>query len=194
MTPHERRGTGFYGKVRTNGDFVGRGLPHEFIAQWDVWLQRGLVRARERDGDDWLSGFLGMPVWCFSMKPGVIDASAFAGVMMPGIDAVGRYFPFAIARPVASDSLCASPSWYEDAAILALSTLMPDFAMTRFEAALDAMNDVAQFHGGDEWQAAFKRFRKESDGVSAWWVDAGEGVHVHEGPLSTELFLHLLDA
>jgi hypothetical protein len=76
MTPHERRGTGFYGKVRTNGDFVGRGLPHEFIAQWDVWLQRGLVRARERDGDDWLSGFLGMPVWCFSMKPGVICSKA----------------------------------------------------------------------------------------------------------------------
>jgi type VI secretion system protein ImpM len=128
------------------------------------------------------------------MKPGVIATSAFAGVLMAGIDAVGRYFPLVIARPMDSESLCASPSWYEDAANLALSTLMPDFALARFEAALDTLDTLALHYADRDWPAAFQRFLKESDGVSAWWVDAGEGVHVHEGALDTELFLHLLDA
>ena len=54
MKPDDRMDAGFYGKVRTHGDFVRRGLSAGFVAQWDAWLQRGLVAARERYADDWL--------------------------------------------------------------------------------------------------------------------------------------------
>lgn len=32
-------GPGFFGKVRTQGDFVSRRLPPEFVQPWDICLQ-----------------------------------------------------------------------------------------------------------------------------------------------------------
>jgi type VI secretion system protein ImpM len=199
MTRFEGASVGFYGKVRTHGDFVGRRLPSEFVARWDTWLQRGLLKARERLGDDWLNEFLGMPIWCFAMKPGVIDEAAYAGMLMPGIDAVGRYFPFMIGRSTKGADLdnwlCGSARWYEQAAELALSTLKARFSLTEFEAGLDELDVGASSPG---WQDTFKRFLHEGDGTSVWWTVSGEhapsALHWHEGALDAALFLHLLDA
>jgi type VI secretion system protein ImpM len=181
MKPGDRTGAGFYGKVRTHGDFVGRGLPARFVAQWDAWLQRGLLAARERYADDWLSRYLAMPVWCFAARRGVVADDAHTGVLMPGIDAVGRYFPFVIARPVDDDACASASSWHVNAAALALSTLEPAFSLIEFEASLS-------------------RLRVESSGTtsrsadSVWWSHAGEIVHRHDGPFDAALFLRLLDA
>jgi type VI secretion system protein ImpM len=181
MKPDDRTGAGFYGKVRTHGDFVGRGLSAGFLALWDAWLQRGLVAARERHADDWLSRYLAMPVWCFSARRGVIAEDAHTGVLMPGIDAVGRYFPFVIARPVDGDACVSASSWHADAAALALSTLKPAFSLTEFEASLTTLRMQSS---GTASRAA----------DSVWWSDASEIVHRHDGPFDTALFLRLLDA
>jgi type VI secretion system protein ImpM len=181
MKPDDRTRAGFYGKVRTHGDFVGRGLCAGFVAQWDAWLQRGLVAARERYADDWLSRYLAMPVWCFAARRGVIAEDAYTGVLMPGIDAVGRYFPFVIAQLVDGDACVSASSWHADAAALALSTLKPGFSLIEFEASLS-------------------RLRVQSSGTtsraadSVWWSDAGQIAHRHDGPFDTALFLCLLDA
>jgi type VI secretion system protein ImpM len=199
MTRFDAASAGFYGKVRTHGDFVGRGLSREFVARWDTWLQRGLLKARECLGDDWLNDFLGMPIWCFAMKLGVIDEAAYAGMLMPGIDAVGRYFPFVIARSTKGADLdnwlCGSAMWYEQVAELALSTLKARFSLTEFEAVLDELDVGANGLG---WQDAFKRFMDEGYETSVWWTVSGEhapgDLHWHEGALDAALFLHLLDA
>lgn len=46
----EHHATGFYGKLRSHGDFVSRGLPHGFVQAWDAWLQTGLLTSQRRHG------------------------------------------------------------------------------------------------------------------------------------------------
>ena len=194
MRKPEEAGTGFYGKVRTHGDFVGRGLSREFVMQWDTWLQHGLLKAQKQRGDAWLQDFLGMPLWCFAMKPGVMDDAAYAGVVMPGIDAVGRYFPFVVARPMGQgvfhDWLRSSSVWYEHAAGLALSTLKADFSLTEFEAGLEQLGSGAETL---VWRDTFRRFLSEDGAASVWWTTS-QGLHKHEGALDAALFLRLLEA
>jgi type VI secretion system protein ImpM len=198
MTRPAENSAGFYGKVRTHGDFVGRGLSREFVVKWDTWLQRGLLQAQEQLGEAWLQDFLGMPLWCFAMKPGVMDDAAYAGVVMPGIDAVGRYFPFVVARAMDQiffdDWLRSSSVWYEYAAGLALSTLMVGFSLTEFEAELGQLDSSAETL---VWRDTFKRFLNDDDAASVWWtateLQGPQALHRHEGALDAALFLRLLE-
>jgi type VI secretion system protein ImpM len=180
MNMRDRIDAGFYGKVRTHGDFVGRGLSDGFVERCDAWLQQGLLAARRRFPDDWLDRYLAMPVWRFATSPDVLDECAWVGVLMPGIDAVGRYFPFVIAQRADSDSFAAASRWHDAASALALSTLAPSFSLTAFEAGLAALRAL---------DAAYVR----CDGGSAWWMEAEVDVHRHEGSLDAGLFLQLLD-
>jgi type VI secretion system protein ImpM len=191
--------TGFYGKVRTHGDFVGYGLPADFVAGWDAWLQRGMLAARERLGDDWLLHYLGMPLWRFALQRGVIDRFAYAGVLMPSIDAVGRYFPLVIARRMDASTLLEwlreASGWYERAAELALSTLDERFAMRDFDAGLAGCTTRV---GGASRPALRDEFaRLGRDDLSAWWTTRDEGGTstrgLHKGPLDARLFLALLE-
>ncbi|WP_250537221.1 type VI secretion system-associated protein TagF [Caballeronia sp. AZ10_KS36] len=170
---------GFYGKVRTHGDFVGRGLPDSFVKTCDAWLQRGLLTARQRAPHEWLESYLAMPVWRFCASPGIFDERAYAGALMPGIDAVGRYFPLIVAREIHGASCAVDSPWHESAAALALSTLAPSFSMRAFEARLAALPAPP--------------FRETTcHGGSAWWTQAGEKAHRHTGALDSGLFLRLL--
>jgi type VI secretion system protein ImpM len=199
MRPRRVRETGFYGKVRTHGDFVGQGLAPEFVARWDRWLQAGMLKTRERFGDAWLDSYLAMPLWHFSMRPGVAGGCGYAGVMMPGIDAVGRYFPFAIARVMTDadepprDDGAPGAAWHEAAARLALSSLKTGFSLTAFEAALAVLPT-------QEAHAATASLPSADDADSVWWHRTAAGErgalvrHRHDGPLDTALFLRLLDS
>ncbi|WP_250517077.1 type VI secretion system-associated protein TagF [Caballeronia sp. INDeC2] len=179
MNVRDRIGAGFYGKVRTHGDFVGRGLSDVFVERWDAWLQHGLLAARKRHPDDWLERYLAMPVWRFCASASVVDECACAGVLMPGIDAVGRYFPFVIAQRIDGESRPGASSWHDEACALALSTLAPSFSLTVFEKQLTVLR-TQPFYS------------VHYDGGSAWWTGRDE-THVHEGALDAGLFLHLLD-
>jgi len=97
------RTPGWYGKLPTLGDFASRRLEPSFIEPWDTWLATGLAGLRERASDTWLEHYLSSPVWRFVLMPGVIlPDTAMAGVLMPSVDRVGRYFPLTIAAPMPS--------------------------------------------------------------------------------------------
>jgi type VI secretion system protein ImpM len=182
MNARDNIDAGFYGKVRTHGDFVGRGLSDVFIERCDAWLQRGLLAARESAPGDWLERYLAMPVWRFSACASIVDAYACTGVLMPGIDAVGRYFPFVIARRIDGDGCVGHSPWHDEACALALSTLAPTFSLTSFETELAALR--AQ---------PFEFVSCESGSGSVWWAQR-DVTHRHEGELDAGLFLHLLGA
>lgn len=122
---------GFFGKVPEVGDFVSRRLPQDFIQPWDQWLQGAISCSREQLGQEWLEVYLTSPIWRFSLSAGVAGPDAWAGVLMPSVDRVGRYFPFTVAyRLSKSVNLFAltraEQTWFESAEALALSALDDD--------------------------------------------------------------------
>ena len=92
--------TGFFGKLPALGDFVERALPAEFVTPWDAWLQRAIAASRASLGEQWLDIYLTSPLWRFVLGAGPCGARAWAGVMMPSVDRVGRYFPLTVAAPL----------------------------------------------------------------------------------------------
>ena len=88
---------GFYGKLPIVGDFISRRLPNEFIRPWDKWLQSAMAASREKLGNDWLNHYLTCPIWRFLLSAGVCGNKPVAGIMMPSVDRVGRYYPLTVA-------------------------------------------------------------------------------------------------
>lgn len=91
----------FYGKLPAKGDFLSRNLPREFVAAWDDWLQAAMHASRQALGDQWLETYLTSPLWRFVLPAGACGDTAYAGVLMPSMDRVGRYFPMAVLRSLA---------------------------------------------------------------------------------------------
>ena len=102
---------GLYGKLPGHGDFIQRQLPGSFVTPWDEWLQRAVYGSREIVGEKWLDYYLTSPIWYFAFTAGVLDERAWAGVLVPSVDSVGRYFPLTMAAPV-SDG--ANPFFVQD--------------------------------------------------------------------------------
>jgi type VI secretion system protein ImpM len=132
---------GFYGKLPSHGDFVSRHLPGHFIDAWDRWLQQVLASSRTQLAEQWLDYYTSMPVWRFGLASGIIGRECWAGVLMPSVDRVGRYFPLTLAAPLPEDSdisyfVADQESWYALLTRLALFCLEEDFQYQRFEEAL----------------------------------------------------------
>ena len=124
---------GFYGKLPVVGDFVSRRLPSEFIGPWDHWLQSAIAASREELGDDWLNSYLTSPIWRFLLSPGLCGNKAVAGIIMPSVDRVGRYYPLTIAvlieeSPQLPFLFTSGNVWFE---------LLEDAALTGLEGDLD---------------------------------------------------------
>jgi type VI secretion system protein ImpM len=118
---------GFFGKLPAHGDFIYRDLPSSFISAWDSWLQGFVGSSREQIGEGWLDMYLTSPIWRFAFSEGVIDQHAWAGIVLPSVDRVGRYFPFSIAKPVAGKvsplELITQTDWFEGVESAALQAL-----------------------------------------------------------------------
>jgi len=118
---------GLFGKVPVRGDFVRRSLPAAFVDPWDRWLQEGIAGSQDVLGDTWLEVYLTSPVWRFALSAHLVCGQAAAGVLVPSVDQVGRYFPLTIACLLPDDSSPAQArrhaSWFEDAQGLALGAL-----------------------------------------------------------------------
>lgn len=118
---------GLFGKLPAHGDFIYRDLPSNFINAWDAWLQGFVGSSREQIGEQWLDVYLTSPIWRFAFSAGVIDQYAWAGIMLPSVDRVGRYFPFSIATrlPASSNPLAVinQLKWFEQIESAALSGL-----------------------------------------------------------------------
>lgn len=104
------RRIGWWGKLPARGDFVGRGLPPRWRADWDDWLQRGLgLAASSFDGDALRERLAGFTPWRFLALP--TPGEAWCGVVVPSHDRVGRAFPLTLAERVAapvSPAACAA--------------------------------------------------------------------------------------
>lgn len=130
---------GFYGKLPSLGDFVTRRLPRSFLDAWDQWLQASVATSKEQLGDQWLNTYLTSPLWRFVIAPGICGDRPCAGVLMPSVDRVGRYFPLAIVHALPRDvSLFRFASnaedWYAQAEAVILSSLDDqNFSLNEFD-------------------------------------------------------------
>ena len=132
---------GFFGKLPARGDFVGNGLNDRFRTAFDTWLQRSIATSKRQLGPAWLPAYLNTPIWRFVLGPGLCGPVPSAGVMIPSVDRVGRYFPLVLAAQLPG---CSSPGtlfgdarpWFDAAEDLILTTLDDGF---RFEGFDDAV-------------------------------------------------------
>lgn len=139
--------TGIYGKLPSHGDFVRHNLDDAFVDPWDEWLRRGLFESRRTLGDQWLGLYLESPVWRFAIDAEIAGPHAMAGVMLPSVDAVGRYFPFTLAARTGETGRAAhwrtSESWYDRAATKALTVLDEEFDLSTFLTDIAALPAIA---------------------------------------------------
>jgi type VI secretion system protein ImpM len=167
--------TGFFGKLPTHGDFVHRELPDVFLNRWDAWLQEVIAASQAQLGQHWLDAYLTSPIWRFVLDRDVIDGMAWAGILMPSVDRVGRYFPFTVATRIdVTDGLAqigtAADSWFAEVESQALAALDRDVIdLDQFALALPAWTIV----GGPPHQASFVDADGEVGG--AWEPAASMG-------------------
>jgi type VI secretion system protein ImpM len=119
---------GFYGKLPSLGDFVGRHVPEQMVERWDAWLQESMAASRTSLGERWLDFYLTAPMWRFFAHSGVLGQQPVAGIVFPSVDRVGRYFPLTVFAMLPSDAVglivadrCAS--WFERVEDLVLAQL-----------------------------------------------------------------------
>ncbi len=132
---------GWYGKLPALGDFASRRLPSGFISQWDTWLQHGIAASRAQLAERWLDLYLTCPIWRFALLPGICGEQAWAGVLMPSVDKVGRHFPLTLAVALEPQSnialtICTAHDWYAALEDVALSALRMDGSLDDLEYAL----------------------------------------------------------
>jgi type VI secretion system protein ImpM len=133
---------GFYGKLPTYGDFIQKRLPTDFINPWHEWLQQGMVACRERDPQGWMTYYLNCPAWSFVLAGGVCGQQPIAGVTIPSVDRVGRYFNFTLASILPEEIVPAAfanthGEWLEGLENLALSILEEEMDQDAIERAIN---------------------------------------------------------
>lgn len=122
---------GVHGKLPSLGDFITRELPRSFVEPWDGWLQRAIACSRQQLGERWLKVYLESPMWRFVLSAQVCGGAAWAGVVMPSVDRVGRYFPLTLATPLAAGTAPLSvaqqaTAWFDRAEELLRAVLEED--------------------------------------------------------------------
>ncbi|HZX18154.1 MAG TPA: type VI secretion system-associated protein TagF [Pseudomonas sp.] len=178
---------GFYGKVASRGDFIERNLPKDFQRGWDAWLSAGLQTSQGQLGESWLEAYLTSPLWRFALASGVCGSEAMAGVLMPSIDRVGRYFPLTVACRIPGgqplQALQASEAWFERIEELLLSTLEEGARFEDFETTVLSLEPPPattlpaydQAHGLQHWPVVDAPGRlaalaaQACNGASLWW-------------------------
>jgi type VI secretion system protein ImpM len=194
---------GWYGKLPSLGDFASRRLPAEFIRTWDTWLQDVLQATRASLGERWLDCYLTMPIWRFVLAPGLVEASGWAGVLMPSVDRVGRQFPLTLAVALASDAEAAhvvfeGSDWFASLEDTALGVLDPargpedldralaDCVLTspvapEFDAPVDGMRRLSSIGAFNALARAeaFRAWAGHSAWKGLWWTQG----RVDGGPL-----------
>ena len=130
---------GVYGKIPTHGDFLNLNLPSDFMEAWDHWLQQSVLASQEVLGGEWLTHFLISPVWRFVLPGDCANGQSWAGIMLPSVDKVGRYYPLTLAAPVSSqigafEYISKAEQWFQ---------WLEDVAITTLEQGLEA-DDLIQ--------------------------------------------------
>jgi type VI secretion system protein ImpM len=139
---------GWHGKLPSLGDFASRRLDVTFVEVWDGWLAAGLLALRETDPAGWLDAYLASPSWRFLLMPGALPGEpghqGWAGVLMPSVDRVGRYFPLTLIqplgqRPASTQQMQSLWHWLGRLDELASDALQEDWGVEQLEAELARM-------------------------------------------------------
>jgi len=136
---------GWTGKLPASGDFISRRVPAEFRVPWERWLEDVIIASRAMLGTAWQERFLRAPAWRFVLAPGTLSVSGWAGVMVPSVDCVGRFYPLTLVSglghsPIdAERALAALHDWFDAAEQLALSALTPATDPQAFDEAVAAL-------------------------------------------------------
>jgi type VI secretion system protein ImpM len=151
---------GFYGKLPIVGDFVSRRLPNEFVNPWDSWLQSAIAASREELGQDWLNSYLTCPIWRFLLSPGLCGNQAVAGILMPSVDKVGRYYPLTVAvlfepSPQLPFLFTSGNSWFEQLEDAALNGLDGDLDLQAFDQLIQTIPPFSIPVSSSPWQQPF---------------------------------------
>lgn len=140
----------WYGKLPSLGDFASRRFDPQGLEVFDDWLATGLSAWQQAEPDHWLQAYLASPCWRFLALPGSLWAGspAQAGVMMPSLDRVGRYFPFLMLQPLRAlpdsrEALSQLLSWLHRLDDLAVDALQEDWPVDQLEEALAAASREA---------------------------------------------------
>lgn len=107
-------------------------------------MQEAIANGREQLGDFWLENYLTSPLWRFALSPGICGELGWAGIMMPSVDRVGRYYPFTLAAKLDPKFnlflfMEESETWFAQMENLALSCLEDNFQMETLEQQLLAL-------------------------------------------------------
>lgn len=165
---------GYYGKVPTHGDFVQRRLPRSFIDPWDSWLQRAIAISREQLAEGWLDSYLTSPIWRFTLKAGLCGGQAAAGVLMPSVDSVGRYYPLTIATLLEAPGnpfgvASRGNRWFREIEDVALSCLDEGFLLNGLEDRLGNLAPILTEAVSDMPQSC--RMPTSANGGIGWILD-----------------------
>jgi type VI secretion system protein ImpM len=177
---------GFFGKLPSHGDFIERRVTSAFRDLWDDWMQRCMVESQRELGGRWLDCYLTSPMWRFFLCDGVVGAASYAGVLLPSVDRVGRYFPLTIVveLPVELPALEFSriaQEWFGEVEQLCADALQnPEFDLGNFDAALVAS---AQKLSGVDRLSPVRAFPATSN----QWHWPAESVHDFSGAVTGPL-------
>jgi type VI secretion system protein ImpM len=170
---------GWFGKIPNLGDFASRRLPDDFVRRWDHWLQTGLAHARSGLGEDWQGIYLVAPILRFWVGPGTLGNGAWAGLVMPSVDRVGRHFPLTLAQPFATlAAALAARDWFAALDHAARRVLDVDFTLDDLESALREVSGIAPGVVGHADSALagglLQRCGATHQPCSLWWHGNGD--------------------
>lgn len=148
---------GFHGKLPAAGDFVQRRLPQDFLQPWDAHFSACMAGLPDILAEDWRALYLRSHLHGFALGRGLCGDYAWAGVVAPGRDRVGRCFPLTAAVPC-MQALPSSVWFFAVAQVLVEAMSMPASTANALDAAL--MVIPADVDG-----AALPE-----PGMSHWWV------------------------
>ncbi|WP_195812370.1 type VI secretion system-associated protein TagF [Xylophilus rhododendri] len=198
---------GWYGKLPTLGDFASRRLDAGFIEAWDDWLAQGLADWRAQAPEQWLHDYLAGPSWRFILTPGVIAMAgartAWAGVLMPSVDRVGRYFPLTLALPLArlpepGAATEALLRWLRQLDDIAVDALHEDWSIEQLESALEQAGPAPCGGGLDDAgtdASSDLDLQTQPAGHSLWFAigaQGGQHMQVLDGLPRAHIFQTLL--
>jgi len=185
---------GWYGKLPAAGDFLRHHLPDAFVDDWDAWLRAGMAAAADAQGEDWQDSFLRFPVWYFLR--GNDGSGAWAGLLLPGVDRVGRLFPMTVAFNIPPDDFGGLAFAQIETRLAAIEdhtlAALGDDDLERFEEALAALQPLQPEPQDTSATSATPAALVETLGKQALYASLAERAVFWSSVHAAEKFLHAL--
>jgi type VI secretion system ImpM family protein len=126
---------GWYGKLPTSGDFVGRGLPRETVQRLDAWFQNGLIQIRHRT-PDWQRFFAWSTPWHCLLSEGVTGSVPIEAHLCASADRVGRLFPLIACQELRPGErrFAGASDWHRTTAQLVVRAIKDQLSAEQFDA------------------------------------------------------------